>query len=253
MPAPLLLLSMQTYGKPGGVPTYTRRLAELLYEYGQSHSRPLLSVCLSDTACEPEQHARPVRYGAFHAAAGSKRSFIGGAIGMTFARRGGLAIVAHIGLAPVALLLKRLGLIDSYFIVLHGIEVWRRVDWADGIAARAAAKNIATTGYTARVFGEANNIPAGRLHVIPLALPDDDLPPAPVPRENPTFEILTAGRLHAAERYKGVDTLLEAVSRLRERGIAARLTIVGEGDDLPRLQEQQARLHLDGNVTFLRR
>lgn len=47
---------------------------------------------------------------------------------------------------------------------------------------------------------------------------------------------------------KGVGDLLTALSRLRERGIPARLRIVGTGPELGRLEERAGELGLDGEV-----
>ena len=62
----------------------------------------------------------------------------------------------------------------------------------------------------------------------------------------PTF--LYVGRL---KRYKGIDSLLEAMVRLRSSGVETELQIVGRGDDLDRLQKLTARLDLEGTVRFL--
>ena len=49
-------------------------------------------------------------------------------------------------------------------------------------------------------------------------------------------DILTVSRLSKADNYKGIDHLIEAMPQIRQEVPAARLRIVGRGDDLPRLQ-----------------
>ncbi len=71
--------------------------------------------------------------------------------------------------------------------------------------------------------------------------PDDTTPRA----EIPTF--LYVGRL---KRYKGVDSLLEAVAMLSRSEIDVRLQIVGRGDDSERLQALAERLGLGDTVQF---
>lgn len=50
---------------------------------------------------------------------------------------------------------------------------------------------------------------------------------------------------------KGCDLLLEAFSLLAERGLRPNLTIIGDGDERPRLEDMSRSLGLAGQVTFL--
>lgn len=60
--------------------------------------------------------------------------------------------------------------------------------------------------------------------------------------------VLYAGRL---TRVKGVHVLVDAIGRLREHGVQARLTIVGDGDERDALQARAAALVEQGAVEFL--
>jgi phosphatidylinositol alpha-1,6-mannosyltransferase len=62
--------------------------------------------------------------------------------------------------------------------------------------------------------------------------------------------VLIVGRLDSRERYKGHDQLLDAWPAVVARVPGARLTIVGEGDDAPRLKAKASALGLDGHVAF---
>jgi phosphatidylinositol alpha-1,6-mannosyltransferase len=72
-----------------------------------------------------------------------------------------------------------------------------------------------------------------------------------LPQERPIDPpvVLTVARLTPENRYKGVDTLLYAWPRVRER-IEATLLVVGGGPDLPRLRRVAELLDLDGSVRF---
>jgi glycosyltransferase involved in cell wall biosynthesis len=69
-----------------------------------------------------------------------------------------------------------------------------------------------------------------------LGLADDD------------FVLVTASRL---ARWKRVDRAVDAVALLRAQGIAARLLIVGDGEERTNLQEQSRNLGLQDLVTFV--
>ena len=62
---------------------------------------------------------------------------------------------------------------------------------------------------------------------------------------HPTF--LSVGRL---KKYKRIDHAIEAVARLKARGVAVRLVIAGKGDDEPRLREVTDRLGAGDVVHF---
>jgi len=245
---PILLLTVQIYGKAGGVPAYSRRIAEILSGYAEQEGRPLSCVSFGDTAADPARHSRPVRYASFAGVRGNRGQFLRQAFSIARGRRGGLAVVAHLGQSPVAWILRSLGLIRNYIVVLHGVEAWNRVDWLDRIALRRAAAIVATTHFTAKRFAELNQIPLSLVRVIPLALDLDEASVPPLPPQADTLRILSVGRIAAAERYKGFETLIEAVKILRDRHVPAMLTIVGTGDDVPTLREIRDRLDLGDSV-----
>jgi len=68
---------------------------------------------------------------------------------------------------------------------------------------------------------------------------------APEARDPHVFA--TVGRLHPE---KGVDVAVHALALLQDRGIPARLRIIGEGRDRPRLQDLTRSLGLDAHVSF---
>ena len=80
----------------------------------------------------------------------------------------------------------------------------------------------------------------------PIDPPSGDFSRAPAPE--PLF--LFTGRLSAE---KGVDVLLRAFGLLHARGPAARLRIVGDGPERPRLEELSTSLGLDAAVEFVGR
>ncbi len=61
------------------------------------------------------------------------------------------------------------------------------------------------------------------------------------------LELMYAGRLSAAKR---VDMLLQAAAMLAREGVPARVTVVGDGAEGPRLRELAARLGIAESVNF---
>lgn len=247
-----MMLSMTGAYTRGGVQAYSRRVAEILSDYGASRKLELHGVSLEDRQWGPDQHPNPVRYASFHGAAGSRLGFVRMSASVAWNARPRIAVVMHTCIAPPALMLRAIRMIGPYLLVLHGIEAWTRVSPGVRAAARGAWRIVATTSHTAREFAHANGIPEEKFVIIPLAVPDAAADGAPAKAGAGELRVLTAGRLASADAYKGYDVLIGGIGRAREMGSDVHLRVVGAGDDLARLQAHAAALGLaDNAVEFL--
>jgi glycosyltransferase involved in cell wall biosynthesis len=160
-------------------------------------------------------------------------------------------ICGHLGQLIVAWLARCLHPRLEYYLVAHGIEVWRPYTLLEKLALRGARRILCVSDFTRREMQQRIALPESRFVVVPNALdplfdqaPGDGAPGSGAPL------ILTVARLDARERYKGVEHLIEAMPAVRQTVPAARLYIVGTGSDLPRLKELAARLGVTGTVEF---
>lgn len=171
-------------------------------------------------------------------------------LGMQLASRRRLLLFDHPGPARAqALLPARLR--SPYLIVTHGIEIWRPLGRQLESALRGAARVFAST--RASIAAAQPHLPAG----CALTL----LPPGREPAQPPSHAklpnglapgfVLTVGRLESSERYKGIDELIEAWPAVVARLPEARLVVVGEGSDRPRLERKARDLGLEGSIRFL--
>ncbi len=253
--SPVLLLAPQVFSALGGVQSYMRFLVTILADYAAQTGDTAACLALHDTSMGPGAAATHIH---FIGARRSKIEFLGRAAWTALRQRPATVVVGHIGLAPAAWLLQRLRLIPSYVLVLHGVEAWDRLNWLQRKAASAAVWTVATTKYTALKFCRSNEVPLERLRVIPLAVPRTPAAPAnglaaaatDAAENGKDLHVLTVGRWAASERYKGVDTLIDAVGLARAECAQVRLTIVGNGDDVPRLRARVDRLSLQAAVRF---
>jgi glycosyltransferase involved in cell wall biosynthesis len=94
----------------------------------------------------------------------------------------------------------------------------------------------------------ARGLAPATIRVIPNGIELDRYTPDPegVRSERPT--ILFLGRL---KKYKRIDLVMQALRHLLDRGVDAELRIGGDGDQLPALRGEAARLGLGERVRFL--
>lgn len=93
----------------------------------------------------------------------------------------------------------------------------------------------------------ARGLDAADVHVVPNGVDLDLYRPDPATGVFDRPTVLYLGRL---KRYKGVDLVLKAVARLRDRGVDVRLVVGGKGDDRPRLEALAVSLAIEDRVEF---
>jgi phosphatidylinositol alpha-1,6-mannosyltransferase len=127
----------------------------------------------------------------------------------------------HIVASPAAALIRRLlgAPTVQYF---HAKEIGDKPRLA-AFAARNADAVLAVSSYTAGLL-DGTGISPGALRLIP---PGVDMPsdPRPLAAERPTF--VTIARL--ADRYKGHDVLIEALTSIREQVPDVQWVVIGDG------------------------
>ena len=140
-------------------------------------------------------------------------------------------------------------------LVAHGIEVW------SGIGRRGACRcagarapdsvrqpNTPGSGSSSR----RRRLEPGRLTLFPNALSEiwRDAVGAESARALPERFILSVTRLEKGDRYKGIVTVIEALSMLEDASL--HYCVIGQGDDLPFLQRVAERSGVAQRVHFLR-
>ena len=173
---------------------------------------------------------------------------------LRLARRNDVIVCGHLHQLAIAWLAQAGNSRLTYYLVAHGIEVWRPYTATERRALLGARRILCVSEYTRRqMLRFFPALPPDRLVVVPNTLdpffaPDPLAPPLVVPFASP--RILTVARLSGTDTYKGVDTLIEALPLLRREFPFAHLCIVGQGDDRPRLEAIAAQRGVAGAVQF---
>ncbi len=249
-----LLLSPELFLHEGGIARIMRLYLKALCDVVGPDGR-VDSIVLND---KPDFDQRLPRYstaqlGEHLGCNRSKGRFVREVIRL--GRRADVLICGHLHLLPIARAAQVFNPRLRYYLVAHGIEVWRPYTLLERAALRGAHRILCISEYTRRsMLRFLPELPADRLLVVPNTY-DPFFAPAlndrvsQAPFASP--RILTVSRLSSADTYKGVDTLIEAMPLVRREFPLARLRIVGQGDDQPRLAALTQRLGAGFAVDFL--
>lgn len=165
--------------------------------------------------------------------------------------RGTLLVFDHPGPARAVGILPS-GLRPRYCVWMLGIEVWSKLSVSRRLALRHASQRLAISAYTAQRASSASPWlpPVAVIHPALEERPCRDAPDEALLRRAGHGFVLIIGRIMASERYKGHDALLEVLGRVAHRVPDVRLVVVGEGDDLSRLQATAQQLGVADRVVF---
>ncbi len=163
-------------------------------------------------------------------------------------------LVGHLALtAPLALLPAAPR--HRVTLLVHGFEGWSRVPRRRAVGLGRVDRFVFTTRYTRDLFKAYNRglfRDDAEHHVIPLTAgaEAEGLPRVePIPGRSQRVALCTS-RLSHEEPLKGIDTLLEAMTRLPGHWS---LRVVGDGDARESHVARARALGLDGRVQFLGR
>lgn len=202
---------------------------------------------------------------------GNKMHFIIAVV--THGFRANRVICGHLHQLIVVWFLKFLRPKLRYYLVAHGIEVWRPYGWLERSSMRGAHRIFCVSEYTRRQMLRFD--PAlSRNRLVVLHNTYDPVFGAPFSGgRNDTVEaaeglfydqskirqpwlltgsirILVVSRLVATDPYKGVDLMIEAMRSIRQSFPKAQLRIVGGGDDRARLERLAFSFGVEKNVHF---
>lgn len=161
----------------------------------------------------------------------------------------GFVLYDHVDLAGLSTRLPILRNVP-YAIFMHGTEVWRPLDERRRRSIAGASLLLINSRRSLERAKQANPwMPEAA--VVWLGMRRNELSTAEERRE---LLVLSIGRMHPAERYKGHDALLDAWRSVSDEIPGARLVMIGEGSDRVRLMrrvetERLPRVELPGFIT----
>jgi len=246
----VLVLTTDAYGGHGGIALYNRDIIDALAVMPAVKE---IVVIPRTMPLKPEGIPEKVRF--LQAVAGSKFRFIKAALAAATGKFD-LVICGHINILALAVMINK-KLRAPLVLMIYGIDVWqspyklakfwlKKVSTVWSISEITTERMMAWSGIEKNKFVQMPN--AIHLDRYGLAEKRQDL----LERyglQNKKI-LMTLARLPCAERYKGVDEVLEALPDLLRQDPALSYLVVGDGSDRPRLQEKANSLGLQNHVVF---
>lgn len=234
----MLLLAPELFTTDSGISRILRLYLKALCEIAGPQDR-VRFVALNDTSVDSADlrpYTVPGVCERWEVCCREKGRFIGAALSLSSGIR--LIVCGHVAQLPVAWLASRLRPRLRYVLVAHGIEVWRPFGFWERRALKGAWKVFCVSEFTRTELLKNVDLDPARVVVVPNAL-DPELGPDGIDSSTITASqpvILTVSRLTAADNYKGIDHLIEAMPAVLKAAPGTKLRIVGRGDDIHRLQ-----------------
>jgi glycosyltransferase involved in cell wall biosynthesis len=247
-----LLMAPELFSSVGGIPRILQLYLKALCDLGAERNEGVRVVALNDPALDTSDLRRYAnqQLDNWFVCNRHKRRFMRATLKL--ARGCDRMICGHVAQLPVAWLARLLNPRLRYYLIAHGIEVWRPFTLLERLALRGASQVFCVSDYTRGELLQHCRLRAGRAIVVPNALDPifEEAPSVPLAERPPV--IVAATRLTYSDRYKGVEHLIAAMPAVRAAEPLARLRVVGRGNDLPRLQGLARQLGvLDAGVEFL--
>jgi glycosyltransferase involved in cell wall biosynthesis len=252
----VLLLLPGAFSGYGGIEMFNRLLVRAFLELGRERGFAVRSLILNDW--EEDVDDRYIPRGAECPKGYSRRKllFAAAALRSALSWLPDLVVFGHIHFARLAQLVEWLSPASRHWYVVYGIEVWRPLPLAIRQASAKAERILSISDFTRRELARNGGPDVERVDLLPCAL-DPVWQNQHAPRPTDTAQVadgpptlLTVARLDAAERYKGVDTMLRALPAVVAAFPDVRYEVVGDGDDRPRLERLVRELGLSERVHF---
>ena len=178
-------------------------------------------------------------------------------IGQGILKRPDLVISTHLNFGVAGYWLKRLT--DTpYWVIAHGIDAWDIENPALKTALHHADRILCVSNFTRDILLKQQNLEPEKVSILFNTFDENrfqigNKPAHLLAKYNLQPEqaiILTVARLSESERYKGYDSILTALPRIRECIPNVHYVLVGKGDDRPRIEQIISRLGLQDCVTL---
>ena len=244
----MLALVTDAYGGRGGIAQYNR---DFLGAIAETNILSSITV-LPRQAPDPPQPPRGIQQQRAHA---GRIGYSVATLQTALMQPVDLVFCGHLFMAPLAALIARFKA-AKLIVQTHGIEAWSRPSKLQRAAVEQADLVLSVSRHTRAAVLSWATIAPERVLVVPntvreMFTPGDGSAQRAALGLRGKQVLLTVGRMHSRERYKGHDRVIAAIPELVKKGHDICYLIVGEGDDRTRLEALGIQVGVSDRVKFL--
>ena len=247
---PRIVLWLPGLADFGGIQRHNRTLCRVLKEYAASRSVRVEIVSLRDPADWYDERylTQPV-----NGCDGNRYRFAAQALA-SLVRPIDLLLVGVVDFGPLVIPARLLRPHMPILTIAYGIEVWKRRSLMERAALRYADRIMAISAYTARQVVERQGTKQTKVRVVPIPLDPDFRAAAEAwRRTNGVIQhanLLSIARMSSYDREKGIDCVIAALEYVRAYAPDVTYTVIGDGDDRPRLEQLAVQRGVATHVRF---
>ncbi len=223
----------------GGIQRYNRQLLVCLRNILVDNSPTVL------TLNDPNMHDGVLAF------AGNRPRFVAAVLLLPLFRGADLILVGHVNFAPLIPLLRLLRPRSRVAVLAYGVEVEQPLSVPARFGLRCAHTVLYISESTRRYLVEQQGVEPAQTAMLTYGFdPPTEASVSRSPRVPGRLTLLSVSRLSFSDRYKGIDTTIEALSRLVDRYPEVCYVVVGDGDDRPRLAQLARDRGVEHHVRF---
>ena len=240
----------------GGMQQRDRLLIKAMDAFFSQRGRQLIVYSLNDPPSEPPHvELRALRATQVVCFGGNRRRFSLEALHAF--TQASIVFYGLLGFAPLVFFQRVLAPKSRRFLLLHGVEAWQRRGGPHAVAVRQMTGSIAISRYTLERFRHVYTVPTSQLgFVLPNSLGPDMAITASAGSSASSMQdsdaprLLSVARLAAEERYKGIDTVIQALPSLLKTFPGLIYVVIGDGSDKLRLEHLAQQLRVAHAIQF---
>jgi phosphatidylinositol alpha-1,6-mannosyltransferase len=247
----ILLVLPEVFNCAGGIQMFCRALCLAAGDLARESGGSVSALVLNDRL-GPDPRYVNGSFASYSGAAQSKTKFVSQFLQLIISTRYDWIIFGHVSLSPLAMLPKLFHPQVKTGVVAYGNEVWQPLPRIQRSALRHADIVLTISDHTKSELIQHSYIPTEKIKILPCTLD----PHWRLDASNTNFEstpplILTVARMIKKETQKGIDSVIKSLPAVMHKIGPIEYRIVGEGDDVPRLQALATELGIAKHVLFM--
>nr|WP_121270607.1 glycosyltransferase family 4 protein [Pedobacter schmidteae] len=256
MPKKILFLSPETFSGTGGIQNMSRTLAYTLHQLGKKNNWTFNHYSLNDQPADLITSYLPASL--FKGFGKNKVRFTLQSIWC--ARNADVLILGHVNLSMIGEVLSWINPGCKIWLIAHGIEVWRPLQGSKKSIWKIANQIICVSNFTKKQVVELHHASPVRCIVLNnildpfIKLPEKFEKPAHLLKRYALTTsqkvVFSLTRMSAAEKFKGYEQVISAISRIKPGLTDIRYLLAGPCDmaEKRRIEQFVARHGLSSNV-----